>query len=464
MPTYTKESKFTIPADVLYQYHLRPGAFSRLTPPWESVVLEGKDDGVQPGDVRTLRIGPKPLAIKWVASHDEFIEGRQFVDRQQKGPFRSWVHRHRFEPDSSGGSRLIDEIEYSLPWGLPLGRLVDRKLEPMFTYRHRQTARDLERIAGFPGPASPMEGEGKALRIGITGSGGLVGASLTSFLGVAGHQVVSLQRGFGSGEDGPVWWPEPDLAGLEDLDAVIHLAGESIAQLWTSAVKEELYFSRVEGTKRLCRALSRLKNPPKTLLCASATGYYDVNQRGPVGEWGEPGSDLLAEICRDWEAATGSAQEAGIRVCHVRLGLVVSSGGGIFGAQLPAFGMGLGAVLGDGEQVQSFIDLDDLVAVFYHLLNRADLSGAFNATAPYPNSQKVTAQALATALKRPLFLSVPESPVRMVLGNQADLLFKGLAVLPERLLASGFTFQAPTLWDSLVHQLALRQTEDHLRV
>lgn len=463
MPSFLKESRFTVDAQELYRYHTSPGAFSRLTPPWEPIAWQEPDHGIGEGDERTLRLGFKKLSLPWVARHEQFIEGRQFVDVMVDGPMRSWRHTHRFEPDDSGeGSRLIDEIDYSLPMNLPLQRVVAKRLRRMFTYRHRQIARDLERIATYPGPASTLAGP--SLRVGITGSRGLVGAALTSFLAVAGHQPFPLLRGAQTRPQSGTWWPEPDLSSLEDLDAVVHLAGEPVGQLWTQAVKDELYYSRVEGTQRLCRALARLKNPPKTLICASAVGYYDFDQPGPVGEWGAPGNDLLAVICRDWEAATREAEEAGIRVCHLRVGLVVSSGGGVFGLQFPMFGLGLGAVLGNGSQMQSFIDRDDLVAAIYHLLSREDLHGPFNGTAPYPASQQVTAQALAAAVKRPLFLRVPEGPVRMVLGEQADMLFKGLAVLPERLMQSGFTFHAPTLWDSLVHQLALRQAPTDVRI
>ncbi len=457
MPRYVKESYFSAPAEMLYEYHMRPGAFSRLNPPWAPARLESPDEAIYPGLERHLRVGPKRLNRPWSALHEDFVPGRQFVDRMTKGPLRAWRHVHRFTPDGHG-CQMSDEIEFQLPLGLPLSRLLTKKLEPVFTYRHRQVARDLARINAYPGPASVRGG--KALKIGITGSRGLVGSALSSLLAVAGHHPVSLVRGYSPPKQGALWWPEPDLEALEGLDAVVHLAGESIAQLWTSSVRDELYYSRVEGTKRLCRALASLKSPPRTLICASATGLYDTEQPGPVGEWGVPGRDLLGQICQDWEAATGIAEEAGIRVCHLRVGLVVSSGGGIFGLQFPVFGLGLGAVLGNGEQMQSFIDRDDLVAAIYHLIHRQDLSGAFNGTAPYPVSQKVTAQALAAAVRRPLLLKVPEKPVRMLFGSQADLLFKGLAVLPERLLESGFTFHAPTLWDSLVHQLALRKSNE----
>lgn len=463
MPRFVKESSFSVPPETLYRYHVSPGAFSRLSPPWESVALQGPDLGISEGLQRSLRLGPPPLSLTWVAQHESFVEGRQFADVMVRGPFRAWHHTHRFEPEAAGGSRLIDDITYELPGYLPfpehlsVASFLEPQLQRMFLYRHRQTARDLERIEAYPGPHSSLPG-GERWRVGVTGARGLVGSALSSFLGVAGHEVVPLIRGSSPPERGALWWPEPDLEALEGLDAVVHLAGESVAQPWTRAVREELYYSRVEGTKRLCRALSELSSPPKTLICASAIGYYDAEQSGPVGEEGRPGDDFLARICRDWEAATREAEEAGIRVCHLRVGLVVSSGGGLVAKQLPLFQCGLGAVLGHGQQMQSFIDRDDLVAAIYHLLHHPELSGPINGTAPYPVSQKVFAQALAAAVRRPLWLRVPEYPLRWVLRDQADMVFKGLAVLPERLIASGFLFQAPTLWDSLVHQLALQRT------
>lgn len=452
MSTYCKESLIQATAAELYRYHTSPGALARLTPPWETIRVEEVDDGVEEGSIRTLHIGPGPLAVRWVAHHENFEQDRQFCDRQVQGPFRSWLHTHSFL-DGEPGCLLRDEIEYSAPLGLPLGWLFNKKLEPCFRYRHRQTARDLERIRSYPGPGSPQSGP--ALRIAITGSTGLVGSALSSFLSVAGHQVVPLQRGLEARGQGALWWPEPDLEALEGLDAVVHLAGEPVAQLWTKAVRERMYFSRVEGTQRLCEALASLQSPPKTLISASAIGYYDTSQAGPIGEDGLAGSDILARICMDWESATRAAEEAGIRVCHLRIGLVLSPQGGALKVQLPAFKLGGGAVLGDGQQLQNIIDRDDVVAAIYHLINRPDLQGAFNGTGPQPVSQAHFAEVLAQLLGRPLFLAVPERALRLLLRDQADMFCRGVAVLPERLLESGFRFQAQSLEDSLTHQLGL---------
>ncbi len=439
--------------DQVYQYHILPGAFSRLSPPWEPVRLLGGDDGISEGCRRTLKIGYGPLAITWVALHEDFAPGRGFCDRQLSGPFRTWRHHHLFEEGEAGGTELIDSLNFQLPLGLPLSGLLRSRLNRMFAYRHRQTRRDLQRIREYPGPVSHLPG--KPLTIGITGASGLIGSRLASFLGVAGHRVVRLVRGAQGAEssDRVLWWPEPDLERLEGLDAVVHLAGESVAQLWTRGARERIAFSRVEGTRRLATALAALERPPKVFICGSAIGIYDLTVGQPVDERGPVGDDFLARVCRDWEAAALPVQAAGIRLCHLRTGLVLSSAGGVLGLQLPAVRLGGAAILGDGMQPQSFIDIDDLVGAIYHLLNRSDLSGAFNGTTPSPVSQRRFTEELARACGRTPWLRVPGKPLRLVLGEQASMFLDGLRVLPNRLLQSGFRFEAPTVEECLMHQV-----------
>lgn len=423
------------------------------------ISLNEADRGTRPEQTRSLRMGvrgwPSFVAMPWVLRHEEFVSGQRFVDVQVRGPLRYWRHVHCFGPDriDDGTSVLSDEIKSECPWAwLHLSR---RFLARIIQYRHEQVDGDLVRIRSYPGPVSPMLGP--PLKVGITGSHGLVGSRLVSFLQVAGHHPVYLTRGrlLGVGEDEASWWPEPDLDRLEGLDAVVHLAGATVFQPWTASAKEAIYYSRTEGTRRLARAVSLLRRPPRVLICASAIGYYGYDQSSPVAEDGALGQGFLAETCRDWEAATRVAEEAGVRVCHLRIGLVSTASGGAIGLQLPFFSWGLGAVVGLGDQVQSFIDRDDLVAAIYHLINRDDLSGPFNATAPHPVTQLMASRMLAAAFNRSVLLRVPSQPLAFGLGEQADLLLRGLAVVPERLLDSGFTFHYPTLWDSLAHELGL---------
>ena len=454
MAQFRRESQIPTSALNLYQYHCNPGAFGRLNPPWEPCEVQEHDSGIKEGDIRHLKVGPRPFQIPWVAAHREFLEGRQFVDIQEKGPFKSWRHLHLFTEDKDGKALLTDLIDYQFPLNLPLSPFISGKLDSMFRYRHRQTRRDFRLISAYPGPLS--EKAGPSLQIGITGSSGFLGQALTSFLQVAGHRVVPLKRGYaGPEEDDVYWWPEPDTEGLEGLDAVVHLAGESVGQLWTKASRERIYFSRAEGTRRLARALAGLKRPPKTFVSASATGYYEQVSDGPVTESAQPGEHFLSEVCQAWEESTQPAADAGIRVCNIRIGLVLSLAGGVLPLQMPAFRLGLGAVLGDGHQMQPFVDRDDVVGAIYHLLQSPNLEGPFNATAPNPVSQAEFAETLAQACSRPLFFKLPEAPFRWLLRDQADLLFKGVEAVPDRLTETGYDFLAPTLEDSLRHQLGL---------
>lgn len=453
MNIFERRSELPYSAETLYAYHCNPGAFGRLTPPWESVRVREADEGIKEGDVRHLRIGPGPLALPWTAVHKDFVEGRQFADVQEKGPFRSWRHEHTFEPLDENRAALRDRIQYEFPLNLPANFLLAERLEKTFLYRHRQTARDLQLLFNYPGPLSDGS---EALKIGITGASGFLGRALTSFLQVAGHRVVPLKRGHGPiGSVEALWWPEPDLASLEGLDVVVHLAGEPVAQLWTKRAKEQIYFSRVEGTKRLCRALAELESPPSTLISTSAVGYYDQTLDHPVDESAPPGDNFLSTVCRDWEAATQAAENAGIRVCHLRVGLVVSTGGGFLIPQLPAFKTGFGPVLGDGRQMQSFIDRDDLVGAIYHLMHRTEISGPVNGTAPHPVSQAEFARELAVACGTPQWLKLPEAPFKLLLGEQSGILFEGVEALPKVLSESGYQFFAPTLAGCLQHQMAL---------
>lgn len=438
---------------LLYRYHLNPGAFLRLVPPWENVRLYGLDRGIAESEVRRLRVGVGPLAIHWTALHRDFRENEQFVDEQVEGPFRSWEHLHLFENLGNGQAALCDRIHYSFPLGLPLAFTLSAKLRKAFRYRHRQTLRDLTVITRFPSPIR----DGPALKIGVTGAGGFVGRALTSLLRVAGHKVIALSREVSGREESGkvVWWPEPDLEALEGFDAVIHLAGETVAQPWTTSARERIYFSRVEGTKRLASALARLKRKPAVLISTSATGYYEQDSHAPTTEVAPPGEGFLSRVCQGWEAGTIPAEEAGIRVCHARFGLVLGAGGGLLQPQLAAFKFGLGAVLGEGTQRLPIIDRDDLVAAIYHLMHRDDLSGPFNVTAPQQPTQEEFAHVLASACSRPLLLRLPERPARTVLGEQADMFFRGVEALPTRLTESGFEFLAYNADQSLRHQMSL---------
>ena len=298
------------------------------------------------------------------------------------------------------------------------------------------------------------------MRVAVSGSTGLVGSEVVASLSTAGHEVVRLvRRPPAPGEKAVRWDPakgEVDAAGLEGFDAVIHLAGENVgAGRWTPARKAAIRDSRVNGTRLLCDALAGLARPPKTLVCASAVGYYGDRGGETLAEESPPGTGYLAEVCREWEAASAPAARKGIRVVALRIGMVLSPEGGGLPRMLPLFRAGLGGVLGGGRQYVSWVALDDLPNILLHALQRGDLTGPVNAVAPRPVTNREFTEALGKALSRPTPLPVPAFALRLAVGREmADaLLLASARVVPRRLEETGYRFRFPELGGALHHLL-----------
>jgi hypothetical protein len=292
----------------------------------------------------------------------------------------------------------------------------------------------------------------------VTGSGGLVGSALVPALGRAGHRVRKLVRRVPGGGDEARWDPAGgtiDRAGLDGLDAVVHLAGESIAAgRWTASRKARIRDSRVEGTRLLCEALAGLDKPPAALISASAVGYYGDRGNEVLVEDSPPGAGFLPNLCCAWEAATQPAAERGIRVVLLRIGVVLSPKGGALARMLPAFKLGLGGRIGHGRQYLSWITLDDLVGVIRRVLADGNLSGPVNAVSPNPATNLEFTRALGRALSRPTIFPMPAWVARLAFGEMADaLLLASARVRPERLLHIQHEFHHSTLETAFRHLL-----------
>jgi uncharacterized protein len=442
------------PRDEVFDWHSRPGAFNRLSPPWSPLRVVTEATSLKDGRAELAL----PGGLRWVAAHqpDCYDPPRRFVDAIGSDGLASlpariavrWRHIHEFEEvnefDGAGviKTRVIDRVETPVPAAA---------LRPMFVYRHRQLADDLaaHRLAADNG-LTPST-------IAVTGSSGLVGSALTAFLRTGGHRVIALVRGPAKTSDERRWDPEapaPDL--FAGVDAVIHLAGASIAGRFTDRHRNAIRASRIGPTCRLAELLAKTGDRPGVLVSASAVGYYGSDRGDEIlSEDSGRGDGFLADVVADWEDATAPADQAGVRVVRVRTGIVQSPRGGTLKLMRPLFSAGLGGRLGDGRQWLSWIGIDDLVDVYHRALWDTALSGPVNAVAPQPVRNTEYTRTLAHVLHRPAILPVPSIGPRILLGAQGarELACASQKVLPAKLSQAGHPFRQPDLEQALRHLL-----------
>jgi uncharacterized protein (TIGR01777 family) len=451
--TFVYRSRMPAFAEEVFAWHARPGAFLRLAPPWDRIRLLDDGGGIREGSRAEIEMSIGPFRQHWTAEHRDVEPGRRFRDIQIRGPFARWEHTHTIEPEGAGESWLEDRIDFMPPLGVAGrwlgGRLIRRKLQSTFCYRHRTLADDLR--AHHTARAGSM-------RIAITGSSGLVGSALVPFLTTGGHSVTRVVRRDRASGSTARWDPvlgTIDQDRLEAHNAFIHLAGENIAAgRWTARRKRAIRDSRIEGTRLLCDAINKLQKPPKTLVCASAIGIYGNRGDELLDERFAPGEGFLADICREWEAIPESVRPRGIRVVNVRFGVVLSAAGGALAVMLTPFKLGVGGIVGSGRQYFSWIGIDDVVGAIHHALTCEDLNGPVNVVSPHPVTNREFTKTLGRVLRRPTALPVPAFAIRLALGEMADeMLLASIRVAPRRLEETGYAFRDPELEPALRHVL-----------
>jgi uncharacterized protein (TIGR01777 family) len=295
--------------------------------------------------------------------------------------------------------------------------------------------------------------------VAITGSTGLIGTALVDALTTGGHRVARLVRSETPPGSSDIYWsPEKayvDNQKLEGKDAVVHLAGETIAERWSPEKKVRIHASRVRGTQLISEAVRQLSKPPQVLVSASAIGYYGDRGAEILREESASGTGFLPEVCRDWEAATEVASRAGIRVVHLRTGIVLSAKGGALAKMLPPFRMAAGGKIGSGKQYMSWIDIEDHARAILHVIQNDSVQGAVNFVAPNPVTNLEFTRTLGKALSRPTIAPLPAFAVNLMFGEMGkELLLASQRVEPARLKGSGFQFHYPQLEGALRHVLA----------
>lgn len=454
------EHRSTVAAspDAVWQWHVRLGAFERLVPAWEDIrVVERDPRGIVDGAQVQLEIRKGPVTLEWLAEHRDVDPPHGFSDVQLKGPFAAWHHRRRFEPASGGGTTLIDRLDVTLPLapisGLATGTIRE-DLAATLAWRHDIIRQDLDRMAREP--LAPM-------RIAITGATGSIANALTPMLTTAGHEVVPISRK--RLEGGIRWDPlegELDAGALEGIDAVIHLAGANLADgRWTDDRKALLSESRLVPTELLARTLARLSQKPRVLISASAVGIYGDRGDELLDEHSPPGDDFLAGLGQAWEAAADPARDAGIRVVHPRMGIVLRPTDGALGKILLPFRLGAGGTLGNGRQWMSWVAIDDVLGSYWRMLHDTSLAGPVHVTSPHPVRNAEFTKALGAVLNRPAIIPVPEIALKAVFGEMAEAtILSSQRAVPRELERSGHHFEYPELEGALRHLLAKEANSD----
>jgi uncharacterized protein len=459
-----------ISSNELFAWHIREGAFERLNPPWQQFkVIERKGNIKNGGTVKIKMKIAGRIYRTWLVKHSDYIEAKQFRDSQIKGLFSSWTHTHLFNSFELSSCMLEDHIKYSLPAGALSERiaspLINKKLNQMFGYRHRLTRDDLRVHA----TANKIRSNDGPMTIGITGSSGFLGSSLIPFLTTGGHRVIRFIRHRPTDDDkldlknvkSIQWNPSSsytDLSSLNDnekMDAVVNVAGENIFGRWTKKKKKRIFDSRVNTTRSLCKLLSSLDKPPKVLVSVSATGYYGDRGDEMLTEESKSSVGFLSDVCRNWEESTQIAKESGIRVVNLRLGIVLSSSGGMLAKILPLFKAGLGGRIGKGNQYMSWIGLDDLLGLVLYAIADESIFGPINAVSPNPITNADFTTTLGKVMSRPTMFSIPESIIKLALGEElaeAGIL-SSTRVIPKRLIKIGYQFRFPYLESILRHTL-----------
>lgn len=438
--------------EAVSKWFFQPGAFARLVPPFQNIEVDPSMEPVREGSLNTFKVKDKGFSIEWKARHSEVKERSSFIDTQEEGPFSKWVHLHQILPDPENSARtvLLDEVQWEGPF-LTMATFfskgfVNGLLTQNFRFREVRLNNDLLRHEKFK--------DQPRLKIGITGSTGVIGTALSAFLLTGGHDVYRFVRRKATHPNEIFWDPQSgqiESDKVQPLDVVIHLAGENLAkQRWTEDFKRKVLESRTQGTALISKTLDGFKDRKRKLISASAIGYYGDTGSSLVDESSASGSGFLAHICKNWESSLEQVSSEYLKVHVVRIGVVLTQRGGALKELSLPTKMGVAGPMGTGEQYMSWISLDDAIYSLYEIIMGNFSTRVFNLVSENPLPQAKLIGALAKKLKRPAIMKMPKIAVKVLLGEMGEeVLLQGQRVEPRSLIKLGYKFTHPNIEDVL---------------
>jgi uncharacterized protein len=455
---FAKRTRIQAPAELVMAWHERPGALERILPPWEFLRIVDWDRSLVDGARAVFTVSIGGLPRRWVADHFDYIPGRQFCDVQPVGPFAYWRYIHKADPDGPDACFYEDDIEYRLPFGYP-GRLlgggyVRRRLERIYAYRHAIVKHDNLLHARF---------SQQPLKILVSGWSGLLGSPLVHFLSAGGHSISVLTRDTGGTYAKVIPWNPKEgaipLERLEGFDAIVHLDGELGHSTRSADRKNSSRREPLRDTELLCQALAKLAAPPRVLICGSSLASYGDRGSTELAESAVPGEGFPSEPQYAREQLTESLRDRGIRVAHLRFGSILTWAGGMLRRRLLPHRLGLGYVLGAGDQYRSWVTLDDALGAVLHVIGSDEISGPVIVSAPNPVRERELSEILARSLRRPAPLRIPKSFARILQGGEIERSpSASTRAQPAKLLATDYLFRNPDLDSALRHLLGIRES------
>lgn len=448
---FVKRSRIDSPAADVFSYHMHPGSLDRLIPPWSFLRVIQESDHLKNESLAILELKFGPIKIRWISQHKGYVKNIQFQDEMTHGPLQKWVHTHSFSPDSNGECIMQDRIEYSIFPILNNLAFVNKRLQnylnQFFEYRHELLKNDIKLFRQIS--------QYKNKKVLVSGSNGVIGSALMPLLKTVGnHDITRLIRPSSLSSTSTasvlnnskeiIWDPsiqKIDLEAMNGFDTIIHLGGSNILGRWTKSRKNAIRNSRLQSTKLICESILRLEKPPNTFICASAIGYYGNRGQEILTEESAAGRGFLSDLCKDWEGLSEPLVSKGIRVVHLRFGLVLTPQGGLLNKLMMPSLLRMGLKIKCENPFLSWISIEDAIRIILFAMSNYQITGPINVVSPKPVRMMEFVKAISNVFKIKFNLALNKNILKLVIGEALDeVILSSSFVLPKKIKSFGYQF------------------------